>query len=182
MRLLVLLVCIISSCFSQSEEKLFVKNTHVSFFSWAPLEDITAVSNKLEGVVDLETGSFYFRIPINTFVFPSSLMQQHFNDNYMESDKYPISSFKGTLNKSLFQELSVDDVFSIEASGLLSIHGITQDVIIDVFLEKKSSDKINMFSEFDVALKAYKIKVPKIVNMNIADTILVKVVGQLILE
>ena len=182
MRLLLLFVFIISTCFSQNKEKLFIKNSHVSFFSWAPLEDITAVSNQLEGVVDLKTGSFYVRIPINTFIFPSSLMQQHFNDNYMESDKYPISTFKGNLNTSLIQEMNIGERFSIQADGVLNIHGIEKDVIVDVFLEKNTNDKMNMFSEFDVNLKTYNIKVPKIVRMNIADTILVKVVGQLILE
>ena len=182
MRLLLLFVFTISTCFSQNEDKLFIKNSHVSFFSWAPLEDITAVSNKLEGVVDLETGNFYFRIPVNTFVFPSSLMQQHFNDNYMESDKYSTSSFQGNLNTSLFQEMNIGERFSMQAVGVLNIHGVDKDVSIDVFLEKNSDDKINVFSEFDVILKTYKIKVPKIVRMNIADTILVKVAGQFIVE
>ena len=159
-----------------------MKNSAVSFFSWAPLENISAVSNDLEGVLDLETGSFYFRIPVNTFVFPSSLMQQHFNDNYLESDKFPTSSFKGNINKSLFQNINIGELFSMQSVGVFNLHGVDQDVSINVFLEKNSSEKINIFSEFEIALKNYKIKVPKIVRMNIADTILVKVTGQLILE
>lgn len=159
-----------------------MKNSAVSFFSWAPLENISAVSNDLEGVLDLETGSFYFRIPINTFIFPSSLMQQHFNDNYLESDKFPTSYFKGSINKSLFTKISVGERFAMPSVGIFNLHGIDQDVSIDVFIEKKSAEKINIFSEFEIALKNYKIKVPKIVRMNIADTILVKVTGQLNLE
>ena len=82
-------------------QKIFVDNAQVSFFSAAPLEDISAVSNQLDGVVDIETGDFFFRIPINTFIFPSSLMQKHFNEKYMESEKYSMSLFKGSFDESV---------------------------------------------------------------------------------
>ena len=108
-RILIIALLIPFFCFSQ---KRFVEESKVSFFSYAPLEDISAVSNKLEGVVDFETGNFFFRIPITTFIFPSSLMQKHFNEKYMESELYSMSTFKGNFKE--FISLSEDQVVTLE--------------------------------------------------------------------
>ena len=161
-------------CFSQ---KVFVENSSVSFFSSAPLEDISAISNKLQGVVDFDTGNFFFRIPIQTFIFPSSLMQKHFNEKYMESEKFSMSYFKGNFKEKV--ALSKNQSIKIEAQGVLNMHGIDRDVSIVTELYI-SDGEIQFNSIFDVFLKDYKIKVPKIVRMNIADTIQVNVSGSLI--
>ena len=123
-----LFICLLIPVISFSQ-KLFVENANVSFFSEAPIEDIAAVSSQLDGVVDFETGEFFFRIPINTFIFPSSLMQKHFNEKYMESDKYSLSSFKGLIT-NLFPYTS-DTVVTIFTQGLLNIHGIEKEVSIE---------------------------------------------------
>ena len=172
MRLFVLLLIPIA-CFSQ---KTVVETSKVSFFSYAPLEDISAISNKLEGVVDFETGNFFFRIPITTFIFPSSLMQKHFNEKYMESEVYSMSSFKGDFKKKI--SILKDQIVTISAVGVLDIHGINQNVIIETDLDIKNG-QVSFSSRFKVILKDYRIKIPKIVMMNIADTILVKVSGNL---
>jgi len=158
---------------------MFVENAQVSFFSTAPLEDISAVSNELYGVVDITTGDFFFRIPINTFIFPSSLMQKHFNEKYMESEKYSMSFFKGSFAEPV---VVLDDSFmNTSTLGILNIHGVDQDVMIDTYLKMKNG-AILFYSEFNVPLKDYKIKIPKVVRMNIADTILVKVSGRLVVK
>ena len=172
MRFFLFLFFISSYCFSQ---KKFVETSSVSFFSSAPLEDIAAVSNKLQGVVDFNNGNFFFRIPINTFIFPSSLMQKHFNEKYMESDKFTLSSFKGNFKEII----NLSQKQKINAKGILNIHGIDRSVQIETFLNTKNN--VTEFTAvFDVYLKDYKIKVPKIVRMNIADTIQVNVSGTLI--
>ena len=173
-RLFFLSVFIPFFCVSQ---KLFVNQSKVSFFSWAPLEDISAVSNKLEGVVDFSSGDFFFRAPINTFIFPSSLMQKHFNEKYLESDVYPASYFKGKFMEKI--SISKNQSKIIEATGILSIHGVDQDVSIKTVLTIEN-EQVLFSSKFKVLLKDYKIKVPKIVRMNIADTIDVKVSGNLV--
>ena len=101
MRILFSFLLLFSFSFSQTT---FVTKSNISFFSSAPLEDISAVSNKLEGVVDFSSGEFFFRIPIHTFIFPSSLMQKHFNEKYMESDIYSLSSFKGNFSLGFHQK------------------------------------------------------------------------------
>ena len=172
-----LLLVLLFTPFLLISQKLFVSDSKVSFYSWAPIEDITASSSTLEGVVDFEKGNFFFRVLINSFIFPSSLMQQHFNEKYMESDKYHLSSFKGNFKEKVV--LSENQITTITAEGVLSIHGINQNVIIATDLHIQN-DIIKFSSDFNVLLKDYKIKVPKIVRMNIADTIHVNVLGQLI--
>ena len=176
MRFVIILFLIPLFCASQ---KMLVETSKVSFFSSAPLEDITAVSNKLEGIVDFETGNFFFRVPITTFIFPSSLMQKHFNEKYMESETYSISSFKGSFTNKL--SISKNESVSVSAIGILNIHGVDQDINIktDLIIQ---DEEVKFSSEFNVLLKDYNIKVPKIVRMNIADTISVNVAGSLILK
>ena len=158
-------------------QQLFVNESNTSFFSSAPLEDISAISNELGGVVDFTTGHFFFRIPIKSFSFPSSLMQKHFNEKYLESEKYPISTFKGQFIEKIDMSTIIDDI-KINTEGVLNIHGRDQNVIIETLLLKKN-EQIIFSSSFNVFLEDFNIKVPKIVRMNIADTILVNVEGSL---
>ena len=174
MRILIILFFLSFFCKSQ---KMFIQGSQVDFFSSAPLEDISAISNKLEGVVDFETGAFFFRIPITSFVFPSSLMQQHFNEKYMESELYALSSFKGNLKEKI--NLADNQSINVEAIGVLNIHGVDKDVIVQTYLNIEDR-RVQFSSSFNVLLEDFSIKVPKIVRMNIADTIMVNVSGSLI--
>jgi len=156
---------------------MFIQASQVDFFSSAPLEDISAISNKLEGVVDFDTGNFFFRIPINSFVFPSSLMQQHFNEKYMESELYTLSSFKGNFKEII--NLTKNQSINIEAIGVLNIHGVDKDVTVQTYLNIEDS-QVQFASSFNIFLEDFSIKVPKLVRRNIADTIMVNVSGNLI--
>ena len=124
MRLILFLSLLPLLSFSQ---KVFVDNAQVSFYSSAPLENISAISNKLDGVVNLETGDFFFRIPTNTFIFPSALMQKHFNEKYIESEKYNLSSFQGNFNEKV--SISQDGLTTVSATGTLNLHGVDQDIV-----------------------------------------------------
>ena len=174
MRILLFIILLPLVSLSQN---FFVNQSEVSFFSSAPIEDISAISNRLEGVVDFENSTFFFRVPITTFIFPSSLMQKHFNEKYMESDIYDISSFKGIFKEKVTISNFQNQI--IKAEGALNIHGVSQDISIHTEL-MDNNEVMSFHSEFKVVLKDFNIKVPKIVMMNIADTILVRVSGTLI--
>ena len=104
-------------------------------------------------------------------------MQKHFNEKYMESELYNLSSFKGNFKNKL--SISRDTIVTVSAVGVLDIHGVKQDVTIETDLNIKNN-QAEFSSVFNVLLKDYNIKIPKIVIMNIADIILVKVSGNLI--
>ncbi len=148
--------------------KYVVKTSTVKFFSSTPIEDIEATNSDLVAVVDKESDKFSFRIPIKSFKFDKSLMRQHFNENYMESDKYPHGSFKGKIEGDY--SLTEDGEYDVTAIGTLNIHGVEQKRSIPstITVEKGVA---SISSKFQVALVKHKIKVPKIVFYNIAENI-----------
>lgn len=143
------------------------EKSHVRFFSKAPLENIEATSTKLRAALNLETGMLLFVIPINSFQFEKQLMQTHFNDQYLESDKYPEARFEGK-----FTEAPMDFNASSEAGfeGLLTIHGETRKITGKAILQKNGQN-IHGKSIILVRLEDYKIKVPRMVIKNIAEEV-----------
>ena len=147
------------------------KNGEINFFSETPIEDISAVNNKLSAVFDASTNDLVFQLNITDFKFPIALMQEHFNENYLESDLYPKSKFIGRVVNIMDEQATV--------SGDLTIHGITNSInVVGSFIKSKNSVSIN--SQFIIKLKDYNIKIPKIVMYKIAEEIEVKVNIELI--
>lgn len=143
------------------------------FLSDAPLEMISATSQSLIGVLNTEDRRFSFSIPVNTFNgFNSSLQQTHFNEDYLETDKFPQATFKGKIIEEV--DLQTEGQYRIRAKGKLEIHGLVEDRIIrcDVSVEPGG---IAVKSEFTVFLDTHDIKIPSIVNQKIAEEILVRI-------
>ncbi|WP_420579775.1 YceI family protein [Reichenbachiella sp.] len=156
--------------FLASAQKYVSDQSRVHFYSSAPVEDIEAVNEQSKSALDLSNGGFAFSIPSNQFQFKKSLMQEHFNENYMESEKYPKATFTGKVKDwELFEGER-----QVVASGDLTIHGVTKIVDIPAQLNIKQ-DQLIVDSVFPVALAEFKIKIPKALFYNIADTVEVTV-------
>ena len=166
-RLLLLLLLLYSS--NLYSQRFITKQAEISFFSEAPIEDISAKNNKVSTVYDAETKQLVFQLNISDFIFPKPLMQEHFNENYLESDKFPKASFSGNIGK--LNKVSL-------ATGTLKIHGESNEVDVKGSLVK-SDDSIMIDATFTIQLKDYKIKIPKIVMYNIAEEIEVTVKAKL---
>ena len=147
-------------------QQYLVNNGEISFFSEAPMEDITAINNKVSAVYDNDTKQLVFQLDIKDFIFPKALMQEHFNENYLESDIYPKSIFSGKV-------ISQDGKNTIVA-GDLTIHGKTNKIKVEGIL-KKEKRVVNISAEFTVKLEDYDIEIPKIVMYKIAEEIEVQV-------
>ena len=160
----ILLLCMAHGAAAQ---KLSLEKSHVSFFSDATLEDITAANTKTASIFNTATGDIAFSVPIKEFQFEKSLMQEHFNEKYMESDKYPKSTFQG---KILDYNVEAAGVQSVKAVGKLQIHGVTKDIEVPGTVEKQG-DKIVMKSKFIVRLEDYKVKIPQLLWQNIAEQV-----------
>lgn len=161
-------------------ERYVGKNGKVKFTSDAPLELIEAASNKLSGVLDPQNNQFAFQIKINTFEgFNSDLQKGHFNENYMESSKFPKATFTGKLIEQI--DLEKDGRYQVRAKGKLNIHGVEQVRIIKVTLTV-ANGKINARSKFTVPLTDHDITVPKIVYQKIATEIDVSINIDLVKE
>ena len=151
-------------------QKYMADNGEISFFSNAPMEDIYAQNNKVSAVYDSETKELVFQLNIIDFVFPNSLMQEHFNENYLESDIYPKSIFTGKIISQ-----SVDATI---VEGDLTIHGKTNIVKVEGNLNQENNI-VNISSNFTVMLEHYDIKIPTLVMFKIAEMIDVKVTIEL---
>ena len=154
------------SCFSVNAQKYLAKDGVISFFSEAPMEDITAINNKVSAVYDKDTKQLVFQLDIKDFIFPKALMQEHFNENYLESDLYPRSTFTGEVISQDLQKAIVE--------GDLKIHGKTNKIKVSGIL-KKGNNTVNISAKFIVKLEDYDVKIPTIVMYKIAEEIDVEV-------
>lgn len=152
-------------------QKYTADKTFVSFFSHAAIEDITAENTKAVSVFNASTGDIAFSIPIKEFQFVKSLMQEHFNEKYMDSEKYPKSTFQGKISGF---DNQASDIQSVKAVGKLTIHGVTKEVDVPGTIERRG-DMLIMKSKFIVKLEDYKIKIPQLMWQNIAEQVEVTV-------
>lgn len=150
------------------------KNGKISFFSKTTLENIDAVNNQAISVLNAKTGSLAFSVLITGFLFKKSLMQEHFNDEYMESGKYPKATFKGNIADIATINFVKDGSYKISVSGDLTIHGVTNKIKVPGTLTIKDK-KINASTVFNILLADYKISIPKLVEGNISKSIELKV-------
>ncbi len=149
-----------------SGQKYIARNGYVRFFSEAPLENIEAINQEGLSFFETSTGKVAFTIPIKNFEFEKSLMQQHFNENYLESERYPNSTFQG--NIAGFSE--VEGKQDLKATGKMTIHGITQDISV-AGMGVIEGDHILLEASFPIKLEDYKIKIPRVVLYNIAEEV-----------
>ncbi|MEP7163275.1 MAG: YceI family protein [Ferruginibacter sp.] len=165
-----ILTVIITASLSVNAQKVYTKNGAISFFSKASIENISADNNQVVSVLTLPTGELQFSVLIKGFHFKKSLMEEHFNENYMESDKYPKATFKGTINDLSKVNFTTDGNYTVEVAGDLTIHGITNKTTTTGTITVKAGT-ITATSKFKIKLSDYKISIPKIVKDNIAEVV-----------
>lgn len=161
-----LLLCLWgSSLFAQN---WISKTTQVRFFSSTPLEDIDAKTQTAVAALSQSTGKVIVKIQIKSFNFPKKLMQEHFNENYLESDKYPASEFEGTF--SPMPDFSKIGSQQAKVKGTMTIHGVKKEVELPVSLNIQKNN-IEASSIFKVRCSDFNIQIPKLVVKNIAEEI-----------
>jgi len=150
-------------------QKYEIKDSEMTFTSDAELELITARSDKVQGLIDPTTNKFAFYIDVKTFQgFNSALQRDHFNEKYMESDKFPRARFSGKIIEPI--DFSVDRSYDVRAKGELDIHGQKQTRIIKSKITLRGG-KIFVETIFFVPLSDHNISIPTIVNQKIATEI-----------
>jgi hypothetical protein len=146
-----------------------------TFFSSAPLEDIEALNSRVAAIFDLSNGQLAFSMLMKDFQFKNSLMQEHFNENYAESDKYPRARFTGTLVTMPTEAQLRSGPQPVYVQGQLTIHNVKRKVRVPGTLQLRGNDLV-VTSKFAVAPADYKIKIPALVRNNIAKSIDVSVI------
>lgn len=160
-----------STAFSQ---KYITRDGYIGFYSSTPLEDIKADNNQVASVIDISTGDIVFQVLIKSFRFEKALMQEHFNENYMESDKFPRSTFSGKITNMSSIDLTKNGTYTVSVEGNLTMRDITKKVTSQGSIEV-ASGSINAESKFIISPEDYGIKIPSVVRNNIAKDIEVTV-------
>jgi len=150
------------------------RSAQIVLFSEAPIEDIEAVSKKGYAIINPANGDIQFGVLIRTFEFRKSLMKEHFNENYMESDKFPTAKFKGKINTPI--DISKDGEYNVVAIGDLEVHGISKRRSLQGSI-RVINGKMEVSSDFQVNCQDHQIEIPTLVFKNIAETIKVTLKG-----
>lgn len=154
-----------------AQNQWICRKGETSFFSETPLENIVAVNKNVISLIDFTKGEIAVKMTMTDFKFQNHLMEEHFNENYMESEKYPTGSFSGKFQEPV--DISKNGTYDISAKGQLTMHGVQKERIMKGKLIVNNNE-ITLISDFDVALKDYKIEVPTLVITKIAEVISVK--------
>jgi polyisoprenoid-binding protein YceI len=149
-------------------QNLVSKTSEVNFFSKTPLENIEAKNTKARAIINPANMDIAIKMTNTEFDFPNNLMEEHFNEKYMESEKYPTSFFQGRLDKQI--DLTKPGKHEVAAVGKLTMHGVTKDKTIKGTINV-TENGFTMSGEFDVMLVDYNIERPSIVMAKIADKI-----------
>lgn len=170
MKRILLTLCLLSlSTAGLYAQKYLTRTGKVSFDATAPSspEKIYAINNEVANIVDAATGEIIFQVPVKSFKFERALMEEHFNENYVESDKYPRAEFRGKIANTGQVNLTKDGTYNAQVTGKLTIHGVTNDVTVPGTITVSGST-IKISAKFPVKLHDYKIEIPSLVADKVA--------------
>jgi hypothetical protein len=162
---------------ASNAQKYMTKNGFIGFYSHTPMEDIKAENNQVVGALDITTGEMVFQALIKSFHFDRALMEEHFNENYMESDKIPKSMFKGKITNLSSVDFTKSGTYEVTVEGDLTIHDVTNKITTKGTIEVVTGG-INANSKFNIVPEDYKITIPGVVrekiNKNLEVTVSMK--------
>lgn len=170
MKTTLIAMALLASTFSTFATKLVSKNGQVKFYSHTAIEDIEAQNRQSVSILDSETGDMQISILIKSFEFKVALMQEHFNENYMESSKFPKASFKGKVDQITNINFKADGVYTSSVTGEITIHGVTKTLTVTGTFEVNGSN-VTARAKFTVSPKEFDISIPSLVENKIAKDI-----------
>lgn len=169
---LISIALIVSGAFAQNT--YFTKSGKIDFFSKATAENIEANNNQVVSTLKTESGELNFGVLVKSFKFKNALMEEHFNENYMESTKFPKATFKGKIDNLSAIDFKKKGSYSANVSGELTIHGVTKDITATAQLEVKDKTIVAV-SNIKVKPADYNITIPDLVKDNIAKELSVDI-------
>jgi hypothetical protein len=177
MKRLTLLSILLIVVTTANAQKYMTKNGFIGFFSHTPMEDIKGDNNQVAAVLDTKTGEMVFQALIKSFHFDSALMEEHFNENYMESEKFPKSAFKGKITNISSVNFTKNGTYDVTIDGDLTIHDATNKISTKGKIQVENGALIAT-STFNIAPEDYKINIPSVVrekiNKNMEVTVEIK--------
>lgn len=171
MKRVLFLAVLTISCIIANAQLVATKTGKISFFGRSKIENIDAVNNEVNSIINTQTGDIVFTLLMKGFHFERALMEEHFNENYVESTKYPKSTFKGKITNLSEINFSTDGKYKAKVEGELTIHGVTQKVKADGLITVAGGKVSASSQKFEIKLKDYNINIPSLVKDKISEDI-----------
>jgi hypothetical protein len=177
--LTVLILFFLGQSALNAQDKYYTKTGRVFFeCTRSALEKVEAINKSVTCVMDIKTGNIQFAVLMKGFEFKKALMQEHFNENYVESDKFPKSEFKGQVVNRKDINFSKNGNYTAKVKGNLLIHGVTKEVETIGTISVKDG-KFSIKASFEILLSDYKISIPSLVSDKISNTAKITMEGNL---
>ncbi len=173
-RLITLILFSTVSILGFSQSVFMTRNGQVSFFSKTPMENIEGTNNEVTSMIDTSKGDIVFAVLVKSFRFEKALMEEHFNENYLESTKFPKATFQGKFTNTQSINFTKDGTYTATVEGDLTMHGIKQRQTATGTITV-TNGKISAVSTFTIKLADYKIERPSLVADKISETIEIRV-------
>lgn len=171
--ILPLLITLASGC-SFAQTIYMTRNGQVSFFSKTPMENIDANNNEVSSMINAGTGEIVFAILVKSFRFEKALMEEHFNENYMESNKFPKSTFQGKITNLAAIDFNKEGKYPATVEGEMTLHGVKKHITATGTITN-AKGVVSVTSNIAIKLADYKIERPSLVAEKIAETIDIKI-------
>jgi polyisoprenoid-binding protein YceI len=165
-----LIILFLGLIVSANGQKYITRDGYIGFYSHTPVEDIKADNNQVASVLDVSTGDLVFQVLIKSFKFEKALMEEHFNENYLESEKFPKSTFSGKITNINAVDFSKPGTYNVEVEGDLTIHGVSKKITAKGSIEVGPSG-VTANSNFTLIPEEFNISIPGVVRNNIAKTL-----------
>jgi hypothetical protein len=169
---ILLLLMLLSAAAFCNAQVYTAKSGTASFYSEAPMENIEAISNSVQSILNTSTKSIAFIISIRSFQFKKDLMREHFNEKYLESDKFPNATYSGKINEEV--DFGKDGSYNVTSTGKIAMHGQEKEITVPGTFTVKNGEA-SLQTNFPLAVADFKIEIPQLLFQNIADTVAVKV-------
>ncbi len=167
-KFVVILISIVFFLPVSGQSKFITKSGFISFYSHTSMEDIKAENNQVASILDTESGEILFTVLMKSFRFERALMEEHFNENYVESDKYPKASFKGKITNLSAINFKKQGTYNADLEGDMTIHGVTKHITEKGTFEV--NEKIAGKAKFKLNVVDYEIVIPSVVKDKFADS------------
>ena len=174
LKLIAVVILLLATAKSQAQDKWFTRNGKINFFSKTTAENIDANNNEVFSMIDQSKNQVAFQVLNTGFKFDKALMQEHFNENYMESSKYPKASFQGVISDPSKVDFTKEGTYNVMVAGDLTMHGVTNKITIPAAITV-ADNKVNAQSKFNVKLADYGIKIPSLVEKQISQDVAITV-------
>jgi polyisoprenoid-binding protein YceI len=168
-KIILFLICLSGLSVLKATGQIYLGDTgSVSFFSSTKAEDIDAVNKTAKPVMSIETGEFDIALINTSFDFKKDLMKEHFNEDYMESDKYPKTTFTGKINGTI--DYMEDGVHQVTVTGTMDMHGVKKQISVPGTITVKGGI-LYVYAKFNIKIADYNIKLPSVLSINVADNV-----------